>query len=204
MLEAQKLAALRGFATLFSGLSFRVDAGEAIVVSGANGSGKTKLLRIVAGLTIPTSGTLTWNGEVVKPLDPEFRRTIAYSGHLPALKDELTAAENLASLLMLDGEAVTTDALHAALDEVALAAQRSLPARVLSQGQRRRIGLARLAMMPRPLWILDEPTTALDASGIDLLGRILARHLSDGGILVAATHAALGLLPARVKSVTLG
>jgi heme exporter protein A len=204
MLEAQTLAARRGFATLFSGLSFRVDAGEALVVSGANGTGKTTLLRIIAGLTTPASGTIAWNGEVVKPLDTEFRRVIAYAGHLPALKDELTAEENLASLLMLDGEAVSGNGLRSALDDVALTRQRSLPARVLSQGQRRRIGLARLALMPRPLWILDEPTMALDASGIELLGRVLARHLSDGGILIAATHAALGLPPARVKSVALG
>ena len=204
MLEAQKLAARRGFARLFSGLSFRVDAAEAIVVSGANGTGKTTLLRIIAGLTTPASGALAWNGELVKPLAPEFRRLVAYSGHLPALKDELTAEENLASLLTLDAETVPGDTLRAALDDVALTRQRQLPARVLSQGQRRRIGLARLALMPRPLWILDEPTTALDASGIELLGRMLARHLSAGGILVAATHAALGLAPARVKGVALG
>ena len=203
MLEAQKLSARRGFATLFSGLSFRVDAGEALVVSGANGTGKTTLLRIIAGLTLPHAGTLTWNGEAVKPLDPDFRRIVAYAGHLPSLKDELTAEENLASLLALDGEAVTGAALRSALDDVALTRQRTLPARVLSQGQRRRVGLARLALMPRALWILDEPTTALDSSGIELLGSVLARHLSGGGMLVAATHAALGLPPARVKNVAL-
>ena len=203
MLEAQKLAARRGFATLFTGLSFRVDLGEALVVSGANGTGKTTLLRIVAGLTAPASGTLRWNGEAVAPLDPEFRRALAYAGHLPALKDELTAEENLASLLLLDGEAVSGEALRDALDDVALARQRELPARVLSQGQRRRIGLARLMMLARPLWILDEPTSALDASGTEFLTRQLARHLAGGGILVAATHAPLGLPPHRVRSITL-
>jgi len=110
MLEAQKLAARRGFATLFSGLSFRVGAGEALVVSGANGTGKTTLLRITAGLTTPALGMLTWNGEAVSPLDPEFRRVLAYAGHLPGLKDDLTAEENLASLLALDGESVTGEA----------------------------------------------------------------------------------------------
>jgi heme exporter protein A len=203
MLKAQRLAARRGLATLFSGLSFHVDAGEALVVSGANGTGKTTLLRIIAGLTTPASGTLSWNGDLVAPLDPEFRRVLAYAGHLPALKDELTAEENLASLLMLDGESVTGEALRSALDDVSLARQRALPARVLSQGQRRRIGLARLTMLPRPLWILDEPTTALDASGTELLARVLARHLAGGGILVAATHASLGLPPPRVRAVVL-
>jgi heme exporter protein A len=204
MLEAQKLAARRGFATLFSGLSFRVDVGEALVVTGANGTGKTTLLRIIAGLTTPAAGTLAWNGELVKPLDAEFRRLIAYAGHLPALKDELTAEENLAPMLLLDGETVSAEALRAALDDMALTRQRNLPARLLSQGQRRRIGLARLMRMPRPLWILDEPTTALDASGIEFLGHMLARHLAGGGILVAATHAPLGLPSPRVKSVALG
>ena len=203
MLEARKLTVRRGFATLFTGLSFRVDAGEALVVSGANGTGKTTLLRIVAGLTTPADGTLSWNGEVVAPLDPEFRRVLAYAGHLSALKDELTAEENLASLLMLDGESVTGEALRSALDDVSLARQRALPARVLSQGQRRRIGLGRLMMLPRPLWILDEPTTALDASGTELLTRLLARHLADGGVLVAASHAPLGLPPPRVRALAL-
>ena len=203
MLEGQKLAARRGFAILFSGLSFRVDAGEALVVSGANGTGKTTLLRIIAGLCTPSTGTLTWDGEIVAPFDPEFRRIIAYAGHLPALKDELTAEENLASLLSLDGESVTGDALRVALDDVALTRQRALTTRVLSQGQRRRIGLARLQLLPRPLWILDEPTTALDAAGNELLTRVLNRHLAGGGILVAATHAALGLASPRVRSIAL-
>ena len=203
MLEGQKLAARRGFATLFSGLSFRVDTGEALVVSGANGTGKTTLLRIIAGLTTPASGTLTWNSELISPLDADFRRVVGYAGHLPALKDELTAEENLASLLTLDGESVSGDVLRAALDDVALARQRALPARVLSQGQRRRIGLARLTMLPRPLWILDEPTTALDTAGTELLARVLNRHLAGGGILVAATHAALGLPSPRVRAIAL-
>lgn len=203
MLEAQKLAARRGFADLFSGVGFRVDPGQALVVTGANGTGKTTLLRMLAGLATPASGEIRWNGAPVAPLDPAFRGALAYAGHLPALKDELTAEENLASLLTLDGESVENDALAEALDDVALARQRKLPARVLSQGQRRRIGLARLTMLPRPLWILDEPTTALDGAGTLLLARILARHLANRGIVVAATHAPLGLDADRVRPLEL-
>ena len=104
MLEAQKLAARRGFSKLFTGLSFRVDAGEALVVTGANGTGKTTLLRMLAGLSAPESGEIRWNGRKVGPLDPRLRASLAFAGHLPALKDELTAEENLASLVALEGD----------------------------------------------------------------------------------------------------
>jgi heme exporter protein A len=204
MLQAQNLAARRGFADLFTGITFRVDPGEVLLVTGANGTGKTTLLRMLAGLSMPAAGEIRWNGEPVSPFDPEFRGALAYAGHLPALKDDLTAEENLASLVALEGGSVDPEALRDALDGVALARKRALPARVLSQGQRRRIGLARLSMLGRPLWILDEPTTALDAAGTDLLTRILARHLANRGVVVAATHAPLGLPPARVRPLTLG
>jgi len=204
MLEAQKLAARRGLAKLFTGLSFRVGAGEALVVTGANGTGKTTLLRMLAGLSAPSAGEIRWNGQTTAPFDPVLRAALAFTGHLPALKDELTAEENLASLVALEGEAVTADVLRDALDNVALSRQRTLPARVLSQGQRRRVGLARLSLLPRPLWILDEPVTALDAAGTELLARIVAGHLVKGGIAVAATHAPLGLPAARVRPLALG
>jgi heme exporter protein A len=204
MLEAQDLAARRGFARLFSGLSFRVVAGEALVVTGANGTGKTTLLRMLAGLSAPAAGEIRWKGTAVAPFDPVRRTVLAFAGHLPALKDELTAEENLRSLLALEGVAVPDDAIAAALDDVALGRQRALPARVLSAGQRRRIGLARLTLLPRPLWILDEPVTALDAAGIALLARVVAGHLAKGGLAVAATHAPLGLPEGRVRALTLG
>lgn len=203
MLEAQKLAARRGLARLFAGLTFRVDAGEALVVTGANGTGKTTLLRMLAGLSAPAEGEIRWNGRPTAPFDPALRSALAFAGHLPSLKDELTAEENLASLVALAGEKVPAEAIRGALDDVALSRQRALPARVLSQGQRRRIGLARLALLPRPLWILDEPVTALDAAGTELLARLVAGHLAKGGLAVAATHAPLGLPAARVRPLAL-
>jgi heme exporter protein A len=204
MLEAHALAARRGFATLFIGLSFRVDAGHALVVTGANGTGKTTLLRMLAGLSAPSEGEVRWNGVALPPFAQALRAVIAFAGHLPALKDELTAEENLASLMHLAGEKPTADALSAALDAVALGRQRRLPARVLSQGQRRRINLARLSLLKRPLWILDEPVTALDSAGIAFLADMVKRHLESGGLAVAATHAPLGLPDARVRSLALG
>ena len=203
MLEAQKLAARRGFSKLFAGLSFRVGAGEALFVTGANGTGKTTLLRALAGLSAPIAGEIRWQGQRVTPFGPELRAAVAYSGHLPALKDELTAEENLASLLALEGTAPSRESLTGALDGVALSRQRSLPARVLSQGQRRRIGLARLSLVSRPLWILDEPLAALDAAGAELLTRILGGHLANGGLAVVATHSALALPSTRVSSLAL-
>ena len=203
MLEAQKLAARRGFSKLFAGVSLRVGAGEALIVTGANGTGKTTLLRMLAGLSAPEAGEIQWQGQRVGLFAPELRAAVAFSGHLPALKDELTAEENLASLLSLEGSAASRESLTEALDDVALSRQRSLPARVLSQGQRRRIGLARLSLVSRPLWILDEPLAALDAAGAELLTRLLGRHLANGGLAVVATHSALGLPESRVSSLAL-
>ena len=179
MLEAQDLAARRGYSQLFAGLSFRVAAGEALVVTGANGTGKTTLLRMLAGLSAPTDGEIRWDGRQVQPFDPGLRQALAFAGHSPSLKDELTAEENLTLLVELAGAPVEREAIHAALDAVALGRKRSLPARVLSQGQRRRIGLARLRLLRRRLWILDEPVTALDAAGTSLLARLVAEHLDE-------------------------
>ena len=203
MIEAHDLAARRGHARLFEGLSFAVEPGHAMVVTGANGTGKTTLLRMLAGLSWPAAGEVRWNGQAVVPFDPAVRAALAFVGHAPALKDELTAVENLATLLELAGARASRDAIEGALDKVALGSRRSLPARVLSQGQRRRIGLARLSLLARPLWILDEPATALDAAGVALLAATIVEHLDRGGLAIAATHAPLGLPEPRTHSITL-
>jgi len=140
----------------------------------------------------------------VRPFSAELRNVVAYAGHLPSLKDELTTEENLAALVELSGASASAADIDQALDSVALSHRRALPARVLSAGQRRRIGLARLILSRRPLWILDEPVTALDAAGAALLARMVHDHLDRGGIAVAATHQSLGLEPARVQSLVLG
>jgi heme exporter protein A len=184
-LEGRALACSRGIVTLFRGVSFQVSAGEWVAVRGPNGSGKTTLLRCVAGLTRADAGDVLREGDFI------------YGGHLAGIKDDLTAEENLAALLSLRAVAVTRDAVRGALAETGLDKRRSIPARRLSAGQRRRIGLARLSLDPAPIWILDEPLTALDDDGQALFTRLLARHLGRGGLALLATHHDLAPAPAR-------
>ena len=129
------------------------------------------------------------------PFDPALRAAALFIGHAPALKDELTTEENLAALANLHGVSADSEALRAALARWSLTRQRGLPARVLSQGQRRRVGLARLKLLRRPLWVLDEPTTALDAAGVSSLQELIAEHLDDGGAAIIATHQELDVRP---------
>jgi len=192
MLEARGLGCRRGDAMLFSGLDFALHEGQALLVRGANGSGKTSLLRILAGLASAEAGDVAWRGAIQKPPRPALRADTVYLGHQAPLKDDLSVLENLDFALRLDGCAAPSDALFAALDEVGLLARRKLPARQLSQGQRRRIGLARLKLNRRKLWLLDEPLTALDAAGAALFSQRLDAHLAAGGLAVVTTHQDLG------------
>jgi len=198
-IEARGLAASRGESRLFRDVSFRVAAGEWIALRGPNGSGKTTLLRAIAGLTRLDSGEVTVDGEPLARAS-RWRESLAYAGHAPGTKDDLTPAENLRALLALRGIAADAKGERAALDEAGLGKRRDLPARRLSAGQRRRIGLARLMLDPAPVWMLDEPLTALDAEGQELFARLLARHLDRGGLAVLAVHHDLVPAPARIVS----
>jgi heme exporter protein A len=189
-LEARGLACARGDVTLFRDVSFAAIPGEWVALRGANGSGKTTLLRCLAGLVRPDAGDVVRDARTV------------FIGHAPGVKDDLTAAENLRDALALQGVACGESAMDEALGQVGLAARRRLPARRLSAGQRRRIGLARLWLDPAPLWLLDEPLTALDAEGEKLFTAMLARHLARGGLAVIATHHALS--PEAHREVRLG
>jgi heme exporter protein A len=200
MLEADQLTAVRGHTRLFADIALRVARREALLVTGPNGSGKTTLLRILAGLTAPAAGVIRFRGKVVAPFDAQRRDGIAFVGHLPALKDELSAVENLQAAVELAGAPPTMQRVNTALDRVQLSRQRALPARVLSQGQRRRIGLARLILVDKPLWILDEPTTALDREGITLLTSLLRQHLDANGCAIVATHQRLDIPRAATLS----
>jgi heme exporter protein A len=198
MLEAQQLAAQRGTATLFANVDFSLENGEMLVVTGANGSGKTTLLRIASGLSRAAHGALKWRGIAVAPFDAELRASVLYIGHATALKDEFTAEENLLALASLHGApGGERAAVRQALGAWSLDRQSRLPARVLSQGQRRRIALARLNLIRRPLWVLDEPASAIDAAGVAQLEHLIASHLSTGGIAVIATHHDLAIHAGR-------
>jgi heme exporter protein A len=196
-LEANDLACSRGFAVLFRGVTFRVAAGEWLAVRGPNGSGKTTLLRCVAGLTRADTGDVRWRGEAIATDRAAFHAELCYLGHLAGIKDDLSAEENLAGLLALRGVAADEQAIRAALADAGLEKRRHLPARRLSAGQRRRIGLARLALDPALLWTLDEPLAALDDDGRGLFEGLLTRHLARGGVALIATHHDLAPRPAR-------
>jgi heme exporter protein A len=199
MLKAEQIAAQRGGVTLFANVEFAVGPGEALIVTGANGSGKTTLLRMAAGMTQPHLGQLSWQGAPVKPFDRTLRAATLYIGHASALKDEFSAEENLRALAALHGAAPAPKAMRAALDEWSLGLSAGIPARVLSQGQRRRVALARMSLTQRRLWVLDEPATALDASGIATLERRVNAHLAGQGVAVIATHQPLALSGATRK-----
>ncbi len=182
MLIAENLACLRGERAVFAGLSFTLAPGEALLLTGANGAGKSTLLRLLAGLLRPAEGSLR---------RPTLLR---YLGHDDGLKPAFTATENLAFHAQLIG--APTTAIARALDALDLTPLARLPARVLSSGQKRRLALARLALDEpgaAPLWLLDEPTTGLDAAAVARLGPLLATHRNAGGMVIAATHIPLPL-----------
>jgi heme exporter protein A len=196
-LAAQALECARGGRTLFTGLSFTLEPGEALRIAGANGSGKTSLLRILCGLLAPTQGEVRWDAMPIGQLQEEYSRRLVYLGHSAALKDELSAAENLAITCRLAGQAVPPASLDEALARFGLRGSRA-PVKRLSQGQRRRAALARLALSEeRPLWLLDEPFAALDGEGVKLLEGLVARHLSRGGAVAFTTHQDAGIAAAK-------
>ena len=189
-LTAEKLACTRGDKSLFEGLSFRVKAGQALAVEGANGAGKTSLLRMIAGFLSPVAGRIVVRIAELESDDAEERgKSIGWLGHQDGLKPQLTVREQLDFFAHLYRGIAEANVLAL----VGLARQADLPCRYLSAGQRRRLALARLWVSKRPLWLLDEPFAALDASGQALVAHLMARHCGDGGIIIAATHEPLGL-----------
>ncbi len=185
------LAVMRGERLLFKGLSFAVGPGQALVLRGANGSGKTTLLRIMAGLTRPLAGRTFW-GERPCDLDPgEHRRRVGLIGHRLGLKEDLSVLENLRFEAGLRGR--PEGALVAAMERLALTGLADLPLRLLSAGQRRRVALSRLALGGGPLWLLDEPATALDSASEETLWQLCRERLAGGERLVIASHSTVPL-----------
>jgi heme exporter protein A len=188
MLSATDLACSRGERPLFSGLSFELQAGDWLHVKGENGAGKTTLLRTLVGLSPADHGDVRWDGTPTRAMADDFRRCFVYLGHQPALKDELSALENLRLALAVDGIETDTASLAGALQRLGLQGRESLSARHLSAGQKRRVLLARLLLRRASLWVLDEPFNALDGPAVELLCTLAAGHLRDGGIAVLTSH----------------
>jgi heme exporter protein A len=189
MLEANDLACLKGDRLLFRGLDLRVVPGEMLRVAGPNGVGKTSLLRILCGLALQEYGAVRWKGGDTRRERERFHRELLYLGHAPALNDLLTPLENLRFTCRASGDDVSERACVEALGRIGLAEQIDLPARVLSQGQRRRVGLARLFLSSaRALWVLDEPFTALDVRAVADLAASLSAHCEAGGTVILTTH----------------
>jgi heme exporter protein A len=188
MLEVVNLGCVRGQRSLFSGVNLSVTPGTLVQVHGPNGSGKTSLLRIVCGLMAPESGEVRWKGANIRSLGEEYFASLTYIGHRIGLKEELSSLENLRINSGLAGAELSRDQALSALAEMGLAGREDLPARLLSEGQRRRSALSRLITGNTALWVLDEVLASLDRAAVTLSESLIAKHLSNGGMAVVATH----------------
>jgi heme exporter protein A len=188
MLVASNLSCIRGTQTLFNDINLQLDAGQWLYLQGENGAGKTSLLRILAGLSLPAEGEVLWQNAPIDQQRSQYHQDLLYIGHQAGLKEDLTLTENLQALCCMDGLRISDAAIRDALTRMGLARRQHLPARVLSAGQKRRGLLARALLRPAKLWILDEPFNALDVNAIADVQCLLKAHLASGGLLVLTSH----------------
>ncbi len=203
ILEVSDLACERGEQRLFEDLSFAISSGELIRVQGENGKGKTTLLRTLCGFVQPVQGSVRWAGRDIHEWDDLFHSQMCYLGHANAIKDELSALENLQIGAGLTGVEVAETVALEALRRMGLRRREHLPVRVLSQGQRRRVALSRLLVGEAKLWILDEPLTALDVGAVELMQELIGEHLSKGGMAIFTTHQLLQVAGVEIRHLVL-
>lgn len=204
MLEASKLACRRGDRLLFSGLSFQVEPSTLLHIEGHNGSGKTTLLRTLCGLSSADEGEIRWRGVSISADVEAYHGELLYFGHLNGIKSDLTGIENLRIASALAGHPVPEADLWTALEHMGLGGFEDLPTKVLSQGQKKRVALAKLLISRATLWVLDEPFTALDVDAVDFLQTRIAHHVEAGGICILTTHQAVQLTEGRIERLRLG
>jgi heme exporter protein A len=187
-IRAQDLTVRRGSELLFQALTFDLRAGQLVWLRGSNGSGKTSLLRVIAGLSRPDGGQLSWGAEPLAKSE-DYKKRLVYMGHANALKDDLSAMEALRFLTTVQGRSCEQKRLEAALRRMGVFHRRKLPVRMLSQGQRRRVALARLALEEKPgFWVLDEPFDALDDAGLALVQELFIENVQRGGMVLFTSH----------------
>jgi heme exporter protein A len=203
VLTADNLQCVRGDRTLFSNLSFHIGSGKILFVQGANGSGKTTLLRTLSGLSQAQNGQVIWNSKNIQSLAEDYTGQVLYIGHLPGIKEDLTAVENLQFSATLAGVDVSREQAIYALMQLDIARCADLPTRVLSQGQKRRVVLTRLWLQKNPIWILDEPFSALDVTAIQKLTLHIEAFINSGGVVVFTSHQEPSFNPQVIQRIRL-
>jgi heme exporter protein A len=204
MLEVHELECIRGDRKLISDLSFKLVPGELLHLRGKNGSGKTTLLRAICGLFDPSQGYIEWRGKRLKSFEEEYRAEILYLGHKAGINDDLSGEENLRFLADMRSLECSREQAWNSLSRMGLAGFEDLPCKVLSQGQKKRVSLAQLMLSNAALWLLDEPFTALDTDAIDVVQKVIAKHVEAGGMVLLTTHQEVEITSVRVSRLVLG